>query len=147
MDNFHGSCIILGDAGVVIAGASGSGKTALAISLIDRATQAGKFAVLVSDDQVLLSATNGRLVCRVPDTIAGKIELRGYGIAHIDHEAACTVGLWVQLLPAEEVERIPERAEVERLGVKLPVMTLPANHTAENTHAILMQHRSSAASV
>ncbi|MGO4863291.1 HPr kinase/phosphorylase, partial [Campylobacter jejuni] len=60
--------------GVLIAGPSGSGKSDLALRLIDRG------AVLVSDDYTLLHVEGGELHATAPVTIAGRIEVRGIGI-------------------------------------------------------------------
>ena len=55
-DNFHATAVVLGDRGIVIAGEPGMGKTQLALDLISHARTQGRFARLVADDQIFLSA-------------------------------------------------------------------------------------------
>ena len=112
----HGTCVGIGGRGVLIAGPSGSGKSDLALRLIDRG------AVLVADDQVRLTAMDGRLLATVPDTIAGKIEARGIGIVEMAHQSPMPVWLLVDLVGA--VERMPERVTRELLGVRIPAVAL-----------------------
>lgn len=122
METVHATCILLGRHGVLIRGASGAGKTALAGALIDAARARGSFACLVADDRVALSVAHGRLVARAPEAIAGLMEIRGRGIVAVDHEPAAVVRLVVDLVPAEALERMPEADAAETLveGVRLP---------------------------
>jgi len=77
-ENIHGTALLIGDRGVLITGASGAGKTTLALTLIDHCRVRGLFARLISDDRVLVANHAGRLVCRVPviDSPASKPKRR-----------------------------------------------------------------------
>ena len=66
----HVSSVAIGGRAVLIAGASGHGKSDLALRLIDRG------AKLISDDYTIVEAKDGRLWASPPATIAGKIEVR-----------------------------------------------------------------------
>lgn len=114
----HASCVAIGGRAVLIAGPSGSGKSDLALRLIDRG------AVLVSDDYTVLEAAGGTLLASPPETIAGRIEVRGVGIVERPHAAGVPVALLVDL--ARAPERMPEPAEVELGGVSIPVLGLSA---------------------
>lgn len=114
----HGTCVELGGEGVVLLGPSGSGKSDLALRLIDGG------AKLVADDQVELRVDGGRLVASPPATIAGLLEVRGVGIVRIDHGVGVVVRLLVDLVAAGEVERLPEPAARLVGGVSLPVVRL-----------------------
>ncbi|WP_448586208.1 HPr kinase/phosphorylase [Thermaurantiacus sp.] len=70
----HGSCVAVRGAGLLLLGRSGAGKSDLALRLIDRG------AVLVADDRVALTATDGALLASPPPRIAGLLEVRGVGI-------------------------------------------------------------------
>ncbi|SUU87501.1 Hpr(Ser) kinase/phosphatase [Aminobacter aminovorans] len=120
----HATAVVLGDRGVLIAGPSGSGKSSLALALVERFRAGGRFARLISDDQVFLSAHQGRLVCHAPPTIAGLLEIRGLGPIPAEYEAATTVDLLVRLVPASDVERLPEDASERLLGCRLPRLLL-----------------------
>ncbi len=113
--NFHASAVVVGERGVVISGASGSGKSGLALALIDHASGYGLFARLVGDDQLLLSGHQGRLVCEVPATIAGLVEIRGLGPHAIDFEHSAVVDLHVRLVGTDQAPRYPDR-DSERLA-------------------------------
>jgi hypothetical protein len=72
--NIHASCVTAGNGGVLILGNSGQGKSDLALRLIDRG------AKLVADDRCDIWFDRGRLWCRPPENLAGKLEVCGIGI-------------------------------------------------------------------
>lgn len=93
----HASCVILGEAGILIRGASGSGKTTLACALIDRAQREGCFARFIGDDRISLSKWNGRLLATGHPAIQGKIEARSFGIRSVPFGEAAVLKLLVDL--------------------------------------------------
>jgi len=111
LQTVHATCVLIGRHGVLIRGAPGAGKTALAGILVRETQRDGGFACLVADDRVALAARNGRLVARVPDATAGLMEIRGHGIARVDHEPAAVVRLVIDLVDPEALERMPDAAE------------------------------------
>ena len=125
-DNLHASAIVLGDRGIVIAGESGAGKTQLALALISHARSFGLFARLVADDQIFLSAHNGRPICSAPETIAGLAEVRGVGPQRVDHEKKAAVDLLVRLVERSAAERFPEAETETLMGCEVPLMRLAA---------------------
>jgi HPr kinase/phosphorylase len=116
----HASAVLVGARAVLIRGASGTGKSRLALDLI-AAANSGRvpFARLVGDDRVHLESAGGRLIVRPAEQLAGLIELRGAGIRRLDHEASAVVGLVVDL-DAADAERVPDKTETEIDGVTLP---------------------------
>ncbi|UMY18232.1 HPr kinase/phosphatase C-terminal domain-containing protein [Methylobacterium organophilum] len=121
----HGNCVLLGEAGILIRGESGAGKSALCLALIDEAERDRLHARLVADDRVRLTRRHGRLIARPHPTLAGRIELRGLGIRTLPtHAEAAVLRLVVDLVPHRP--RMPETAEekTEILGLRLPVLTL-----------------------
>jgi HPr kinase/phosphorylase len=118
----HASAVLVGPRAVLIRGPAGSGKSRAVWSLLEAAaTGRIRFARLVADDRVALSAAHGRLIAAVPAQIAGMIELRGAGIQRVPHEPLAVVGL-VADLAATDAERVPGNAALaaEILGVRLP---------------------------
>jgi serine kinase of HPr protein (carbohydrate metabolism regulator) len=107
--------------GVLIEGPSGSGKSDLAL----RALAAG--FRLVADDRVVLWPSEGRLFGRAPETLFGLIEVRGLDVVRVEALPLCEVALVATL---GTPERIPEPAQVERLGVRLPQIALDPFETA-----------------
>jgi len=116
------TCIVVEGTGVLLRGPPGSGKSDLALRLID----AG--AKLVADDGVELRRTTDAVIARLPpaapESVRGRIEVRGLGIAPVPAVAEARLDLVVDLVPAEEVERLPQPATAEMLGVKLPLLRL-----------------------
>ena len=118
-ETVHASCVAIAGRAVLIGGRSGRGKSDLALRLIDRG------AALVSDDYTLVRRRNGRLVAAAPETIAGKIELRGVGILEYPAVRDVPIALFVDL--DLDAARLLD-AEEKRLlaGVALPVIGLSA---------------------
>ena len=106
----HASCIALEGRGVLLRGAPGSGKSDLALRLIEEGAR------LVADDQVALSSSSGRLLAAPPAQIAGLLEVRGIGIVSMAYTAQCPVDLVVDLVAPDAVERMPETATVDVSG-------------------------------
>jgi HPr kinase/phosphorylase len=124
----HATAVLAGPRAVLIRGPAGSGKSRLAWSLLEAAARGEiRFARLVADDRVALSALNGRLIAAAPKTIEGMIELRGAGIRIVPFERYAVVGLVVDLAAAD-AERIPAPAALrtELLGVTLPRLPVAA---------------------
>ncbi|MHA6687073.1 HPr kinase/phosphorylase [Mesorhizobium sp. A556] len=135
--NIHGTAILIGDRGVLITGPSGSGKSSLALALIDHFSLRGQFAVLVGDDQLFVAGHAGRLVCRVPPAIAGLVEVRGLGPKPVLYEAAAAVDLVIRLVPAGEMQRMPDEASLAIEGCSLPALSLAQRNVAAALPAIV----------
>jgi len=122
----HATAVLLGDRGLLITGAPGSGKTTLAWTLLEIFERRGQFARLVSDDQVFLAAAPGGLVCSAPPAIAGHIEVRGSVPASLPHAPRMLVDLLVRLVPPTEAPRYQEPTPSVVLGMGVPSLVLPA---------------------
>jgi serine kinase of HPr protein (carbohydrate metabolism regulator) len=114
----HASCVAVDGAGILLRGPSGSGKSDLALRLID----AG--ASLVADDQTWLAASAGRLVASAPAALAGKLEVRGLGIVTLPALPDVCVALIVDLVGRKAVDRLPPRRGCAVLGVSVPLLSL-----------------------
>jgi serine kinase of HPr protein (carbohydrate metabolism regulator) len=118
-ETVHTSCVAIGGRAVLIGGRSGRGKSDLALRLIDRG------AALVSDDYTLVRRVTGRLLAGAPQTIEGKMEVRGVGILEYPAVRDVPVALFVDL--EREVERLPEAPETRMIaGVAIPVLGISA---------------------
>ncbi len=114
----HATAIAIEGRAVLLRGASGSGKSDLALRLIDAGAR------LVADDQSELYRRGDRVIVRAPATIAGLLEVRGLGIFKLDALAEAPVVLIVDLVPAETLERLPARLTETILGLALPLIAL-----------------------
>jgi HPr kinase/phosphorylase len=126
----HASAVLIGARALLIRGPAGSGKSLLALKLIE-AAQSGllRFARLVADDRVRLEPCHGRLLARAPAELAGLIEVRGLGIQHMTHEPVAVVGGIVDLAAAD-AERLPHPVQIEVEGVPLPRLAVAVNDDA-----------------
>ncbi|OYX03793.1 MAG: serine kinase [Caulobacter vibrioides] len=119
----HGGLIALRQGGfwrgALIEGASGVGKSDLALRALDQGFR------LVADDRVVTFAAGGRLYGRAPETLAGLIEVRGLGVVAAATVSFAEVALVVRCVEAPEgVERLPEPRFERISGVDVPVFDL-----------------------
>lgn len=134
--NLHATAVLLGDRGVLITGRPGAGKTTLALSLIEYFRRAGRFSQLMCDDQVVLSAQSGRVVCRAPQSIAGLVEIRGLGPRPLAHEAEMVADLLVRLIPNGSAERFPDEKTESLAGCDIPCLELAEARVETATFAV-----------
>jgi HPr kinase/phosphorylase len=133
----HASAVLVGCRAVLIRGPSGSGKSQLALALIETArTGSLPFARLVGDDRVRLKVAHGRLLVRPAEALTGLVEARGLGLMLVHYEASAVVGLAIDLA-ATDAERLPEAANrrTEIQGVELPRLAVASGAPA--LHAVL----------
>ena len=125
----HGTCVALGRAAALLRGPSGSGKSDLALRflfLARRGPAALEAPILVADDQVYLTRKGARLAARAPDSIRGKIEVRGVGIVEVKSAEDAELALVVDLVAAAgDIERLPDGGATTRLlGLDIPLVRL-----------------------
>ncbi|WP_421692896.1 HPr kinase/phosphorylase [Aestuariivirga sp.] len=126
----HGTCLAIGEDGVLLLGKPGTGKSDLALRLIDQPGfgLSGELrqARLVADDQVQIHRVDQALIASAPAALAGKLEIRGLGIAELEVKAFVRLRLAVRLTPSAEIERLPElgRSRMEILGTGIPLILL-----------------------
>lgn len=112
----HASTVAIDGQAVLIIGVSGSGKSDLALRLIDRGAR------LVSDDYTLLMRADGRLMASSVATIRGKLEVRGIGIIDCDALDTAPAALIVQVDQAPP--RLPGESAQTIAGVRLPMIAI-----------------------
>jgi HPr kinase/phosphorylase len=111
----HASCVAIGEAGVLITGEAGAGKSLAALRLIALG------AALVADDQVALRREGAGVIAAAPETLAGRIEARGIGILALPYRAEVRLALVADLDRAEHA-RLPGLREASLLGQPLPLI-------------------------
>lgn len=119
----HAGCVARRRSGrwsaVLLSGWPGSGKSDLALRLIDRGWS------LVADDRVRLWSSGGALYGRAPETLAGLIEVRGVDIAPLPRRELARIELVVACLPGDDpLDRLPEPETQTLAGVTLPRLAL-----------------------
>ena len=116
-ERLHVSAVAIDGRAVLIGGRSGTGKSDLALRLIDRG------AMLISDDYCDVRRAGAGACASAPATIIGKIEMRGVGIVELETAQDVPVALFVDLDHAPD--RMPEPGETRSVvGVAIPVLRL-----------------------
>jgi len=113
LEKIHGTCVEVDGLGVLLRGPPGSGKSDLALRLIDEGAR------LVADDYTELSLKDATLIARPPEAIKDLIEVRGVGVLKIGAALQAELGIVIDLASISEVERLPEDETIDLLG--LPV--------------------------
>ncbi|HXF55447.1 MAG TPA: aldolase [Hyphomicrobiaceae bacterium] len=129
----HGTAIAVAGKAVLIRGPSGSGKSDLALRCVAAAPGAiaSGPALLVADDQVLASRNGERLIVRSPDTIRGRMEVRGVGLVEVPFVAEAELVLVVDLVPPGTLARMPEpKPPAEIAGTLVPCVELDATEAS-----------------
>ncbi|HKY80513.1 MAG TPA: HPr kinase/phosphatase C-terminal domain-containing protein [Sphingobium sp.] len=116
-ETLHATSVAIDGRAVLLCGASGMGKSDLALRLIDRG------AILISDDYTIVKWVDGRLEATAPATIAGKMEVRGVGLVDMPNIDYARIALIVDL--AHDIARMPLDPELRALGgADIPVVRL-----------------------
>ena len=111
------SAVAIGARALLIEGPPGSGKSSLALALIERG------AGLIGDDAVTLTPLEHLLMASPPPNIAGLIEVRGVGLARLEVAPPAPVSL-ILALGGPPLVRLPETPLPTRLvaGIVVPVL-------------------------
>ncbi len=134
--NIHASALYIEGYGVLIRGKSGSGKSLLALELIDNIT---KFkTTLIADDRVNISKENNEVFLHYVPSLKAKIELFGYGIVKREYIKSAKLDLIIDLV--DEIVRMPEKKEFSCvfLGEKIARCPIPNSKLTNINHQILL---------
>jgi len=118
----HATTVALNGRGVLITGASGTGKSALGLSLMAMGCS------LVADDRSLINREGAQVIARCPPPLQGMIEARGVGILVAEPLAQVALALVVDL-DQTDTERLPPQRHVTLLEQRLPLL-----HKVETGH-------------
>jgi len=114
----HATAVAIGGRAVLLRGASGSGKSDLALRLIDAGAE------LIADDQSQLARLGDAIMVSAPAAIAGLIEVRGVGLIRLPALGAAPLALIADLVAPTHIERLPEIGAETVLGLSVPVISL-----------------------
>ena len=126
----HASAVTLGETGILIRGASGSGKSSLALALLKSDPARAR---LIADDRVALAVHDGRVVATAPSQIAGLLEIRGQGVRAFPWLSPAVIRFVVDILDTD-AERMPSEEDemIDLAGARLPRLAL--SHGARDGH-------------
>jgi len=141
MQMVHATAVVIEKKGVLLRGPSGSGKSDLALRLIDDG------AVLISDDRTALIQRDQTVVAQCPASIAGKLEVRGVGIVEVAYIEEAALSMIVNLVDPDQVERLPVQRTEGLLGCRISSILLApfqASATAKIKMALRLPNEESA---
>jgi serine kinase of HPr protein (carbohydrate metabolism regulator) len=118
----HASCLALGEDGVMLRGPSASGKSSLALRLIDQG------ADLVGDDYCQYWVRDGALWAAAQPPLAGLLEVRGIGVISLPYRRQIAVRAVIDLCPGDMIDRLPEREKTTIHGLFIPCYRLDPFH-------------------
>ncbi|MHA1563923.1 MAG: HPr kinase/phosphorylase [Alphaproteobacteria bacterium] len=118
MHPIHATSVYLDGHGVLLRGPSGSGKSDLALRLIDAGAR------LIADDYTALRRAGETVIISAPPQIAGRLEVRGLGIVTLAAIAAARLSLIVDLQSPAEISRLPTPRHVDLCGLSFPALAL-----------------------
>ncbi|TGD44833.1 adenylyl-sulfate kinase [Pseudotabrizicola sediminis] len=128
----HATTVAFEGRAILLTGASGSGKSSLALQLMAIG------ATLVADDQTVLTLDGTQIIASCPAPISGLIEARGVGLLNVPHLAQATVALVVDLDHAE-TDRLPvyQHITIMRQRLSLVLGSKSAHFPSSLKHYLL----------
>ena len=110
----HATCINLEGLGLLLRGPSGSGKSDLALRMMENNSQ------LIADDRVDLTLEDGVLIARAPSCRRGLLEVRGVGVIEVPYSNSIQILGIINLVENNKIQRMPVPRMEFLLGVKIP---------------------------
>ena len=115
----HASAVALDGRALLFSGPSGTGKSLLSLDMMAYG------CTLVADDTVILTREGERLLATAAEATRGRIEARGLGLLWSDTTSQPSQVIAEVDLSREDPDRLPHAREIDRLGVRLPLLLKP----------------------
>ena len=123
LKRIHSTSVVIDDNGVLILGDSGSGKSDLALRLIDNG------ATLISDDISICRKNSNNIYLYCPPEIRGLLEVREIGIITVPFVERIKLRLVVNL-KSNNNERFPKESSFRILGIKIPIINIEGKNSS-----------------
>ena len=132
--NIHGTAILIDGFGILFRGASGAGKSLLALELM----ASNKQAILVADDRIDIIKNHNQIIMQAPNSIAGLIELYGHGIISKQYINSAKLDLVVDFIDSNK--RMPEQNDFSTSieGIEFLRCPIPMREQTSPSHQILL---------
>ncbi len=136
--NVHGTALVIDGFGVMLRGASGSGKSLLALELIAQAQNNNRQIKLLADDRINIIIKDNQIFMQTPPALAGKIELYGHGIISRPYIKSAKLNLIVDFV--ENIERMPEQKQfiASFENIEIARCPIPIRNQTDINHQILL---------
>ena len=119
----HATSVAIEDNGVAIFGDPGSGKSDLALRLIDSG------ATLISDDITVFSKLEKNINLFGIENTKGLLEVREVGIITVPYVEGIKLKLVVKLTD-KVIKRIPKKNQINLLGLKFPKLEINGKNSS-----------------
>ena len=123
LKRIHSTSVVIDDNGVLILGDSGSGKSDLALRLIDNG------ATLISDDISICRKNSNNIYLYCPPEIKGLLEVREIGIITVPFVERIKLRFVVNL-KSNNNERFPKDSSFRILGIKIPIINIEGKNSS-----------------
>lgn len=120
---FHSTSVVIEDAGVLITGKSGFGKSDLALRLIDSG------ATLISDDVTICEKIGDSIFLFPPNETKGLLEVREIGIMTVPYIENIKLSLLVELVETE-IDRLPQKSFTKLLNIKIKKIKIQGKNSS-----------------
>jgi HPr kinase/phosphorylase len=126
----HATTISLNGTAVMLRGGSGSGKSDLALQILETSGTGltGQIitTALVADDQTVLLRQDQVILASAPDSIKDLLEVRGQGVLGVKAVLNVPLVLVVDLKPFARIERLPQPEDLQThiLGLSVPLISI-----------------------
>jgi HPr kinase/phosphorylase len=126
----HATTISLNGTAVMLRGGSGSGKSDLALQILETSGTGltGQIitTALVADDQTVLLRQGQVILASAPDSIKDLLEVRGQGVLDVKAVQNVPLVLVVDLKPFARIERLPQPEDLQTyiLGLSVPLISI-----------------------
>lgn len=122
----HATLVVLNGYGILLSGKSGSGKSDLALQLIEN-----KGALLVADDIVYVEKKVHKIIGKCAPDLAGMLEVRGVGIIKYPYIEEAAINLMINLLDdVKTLQRMPKKQTECILGLEIDKIDLYAKENS-----------------
>ena len=134
----HANALLVNGHGILVRGASKQGKSTLTLALIDAARVRGWPMQLIGDDRILLYPEAGGVMAEGHPAIAGKLELRGFGIVDLPFAKCGRVELVIDLVAGDASAPL-KPGQTELFGQKILHVEMVARSNLRDNLPVLLK--------